>query len=415
MSSSGVIWYVHPYAGGPGVGRYDRPFHLAKHWQAAGYAPVVITTANHHLLDGHFPNGGQIIESVPYHFIEAPTYSGNGMQRLLNMFGFSAKLFTQARTLVAAYGRPRMIIASSPHPYAFPPAYTLARRYGARSVFEVRDLWPLSLVELAGVSPRHPLVLATDMIERYAYRQADYTVSLLPNAQEHMVSRGLNPDRFRHIPNGIEPEASSPGPGNSPAIERARDWRAHGAFVIVYAGAIGRPNNVASLVQAVLDLRDRGEKGIKAIVIGRGERTEQLSELISERGGEDTIALYGQVPKAEVRCLFRETDAGYLSLLPEPLFRFGISPNKLFDYMQARLPIISAVSAGNDPVLDASCGFSACPEDVGAIGDAILRLARLSPAERQSLGDRGHEYVLAHHGYDRLAGHYLSLLGDPSE
>lgn len=412
MNPDGSIWYIHPYAGGPGVGRYDRPFHIARHWKDEGFRPVIITTANHHLLDKPFPQGPQNIEGVPYHFVEAPAYKGNGLDRIANMATFSARLLAQGAGFVERYGRPRMIIASSPHPYAFPASLRLARRYGARSVFEVRDLWPLSLVELAGVNPLHPLVQVTGLIERFAYRRADITVSLLPLARDHMVTRGLSPERFCYIPNGVEPQELQPSESESAVVLQARAWRERGLFVIVYAGAIGRPNNVETLARAVLDLRDAGHTRIKAIIVGRGERSDALANLVASRAGQDTVGLFGQVAKREIYRLFDQSDAGYLSLLPEPLFRFGISPNKLFDYMLAALPIISAVRAGNDPVGEAQCGLSVAPDRPDEIAAAILSLSLLPTLNKQAMGQRGRRYVIDNHGYDRLAHRYLSLLQD---
>jgi len=111
-----------------------------------------------------------------------------------------------------------------------------------------------------------------------------------------------------------------------------------------------------------------------------------------------------------VQGLLREASAGYISLRPEPLFRFGVSPNKLFDYMLAALPVLFAVRAGNDPVAEAGCGISIDPGDPQAISAAIRRLAALTEEARQAMGERGRAYVLQRHGYRQLAQDYLRLL-----
>src|SRR5690606_28442346 len=110
----------------------------------------------------------------------------------------------QADSLIAQYGVPDAIIGSSPHPYMFLATHRLARRYNAASIFEVRDLWPLSLVEFAGVSPRHPLVVATGWLEKFAYRKADSVVSLQSGSQPYMCGRGLAAERWHYIPNGVD-------------------------------------------------------------------------------------------------------------------------------------------------------------------------------------------------------------------
>lgn len=410
LSHTNSIWYIHPYAGGPSVGRYDRPFHLVRHWQELGHRAVVLTPAQHHLLDMPRQPGEEQIGGVPYEFISTPSYRGNGLGRLINMAAFTAQLLWQAKSLASRHGRPSLIIASSPHPYAWLAAERLAQQFGARCIFEVRDLWPLSLVELAGVKPTHPLVRLTGWLEKRAYRKADAVVSLLPCTGDHMQAMGLDINRWHYIPNGIEPDAREvPVQSETPSAARVRSWRAEGRTVIVYAGALGRPNHVESLVQAMAIQRDEGNQSA-AVIVGRGEMQDQLKQLVTQLGLEDRVEVFDQIPKKEVLSLLAEASAGYISLRPEPLFRFGVSPNKLFDYMLAALPVLFAVKAGNDPVAEAACGISVDPGDAQAISAGITQLATLTESDRRTLGERGRTYVLQHHAYRQLAENYLRLL-----
>lgn len=410
MSDARVIWYIHPYAGGPGVGRYDRPYHLCRHWGEMGYDSVILTPSEHHLLDTPRAPGVERIAGVTYEFIRSPAYRGNGVGRLLNMAAFTAQLVRQGKALATRHGRPSMIIASSPHPYAYLAAERLARQFACRSVFEVRDLWPLSLVELAGVSPSHPLVRATDWLERRAYRTAGAVVSLLPCTREHMFARGLTADRWHYIPNGVETGATRSDPVETGALGCARKWRAEGRAVVVYAGALGRPNHVESLVRAMAMQRD-ADTDTRAIIVGRGELETELAALVSQLRLQDRVAMFPQIPKSAVLTLLAEVDAGFISLRPEPLFRFGVSPNKLFDYMLAGLPVVFAVSAGNDPVAEAGSGYSVNPGQPEEISAALTALAKMAPALRREMGQRGRQWVEQRHGYASLARDYLALAG----
>ncbi|MGE4336426.1 MAG: glycosyltransferase family 4 protein [Pigmentiphaga sp.] len=406
------IWYVHPYAGGPGVGRYSRPYYLARHWLRSGAHATVFTPAFHHLLDAPQAAGTRNIAGVPYEFVPARSYQGNGAGRLLHMATFSLKMRLHAEKFVRLHGCPDLVVASSPHPYAFLATHALARKFGARSVFEVRDLWPLSLTELAGVAPTHPLVRFTGWVERYAHRHADNVVSLLPCTLGHMVATGMPPERWRYIPNGVHTDESTSADGASyhhPCIQQAQKWREAGRAVVVYAGALGRPNYVDSLVQAIAHLRDQGDKNVNAIIVGRGELQGELRAAIDRLGLNDRIGLFEQIPKQTILALLAHASVGYISLRKEPLFRFGVSPNKLFDYMLARLPVLFALEAGNDPVREAGCGVSVNPGDISAIAEGLRQLAQLSETERREMGARGHAYVLAHHSYEALARAYLKL------
>ena len=103
-------------------------------------------------------------------------------------------------------------------------------------------------------------------------------------------------------------------------------------------------------------------------------------------------------------------DVLFISLQKTPLFRFGVSPNKLMDYMMAGKPVIQAIEAGNDLVRESGCGISVKPEDPEAVVAAVLQLMSCKPAEREAMGHRGKQYVLAHHDYRILVQQFLGIL-----
>jgi len=79
--------------------------------------------------------------------------------------------------------------------------------------------------------------------------------------------------------------------------------------------------------------------------------------------------------------------------------------------MMAGRPVIHAIEAPGDLVAENGCGLSIPPESPQAIADATLRLMALSPAEREAMGRRGRQYVLAHHDYRVLARQFLEAIG----
>jgi len=408
-----TIWYVHHYAGGPDVGRFYRPFELARYWQSNGAKVVVITAAFHHILNA--PNerqGYHLIEGVPYEFLPTPSYQGNGIKRILNMAAFTVQILRHAKNLVHRHGVPDMIIGSSPHPFTFLATHHLAQRFNAMSVFEVRDLWPLSLTELLNVSTKHPLVLLLGAIERYAYKHADKVVSLLPKTLSYMTAHGLtHPDSWHYIPNGVDMQRPIPVNADSDALSQARQWRAAGKFILAYPGALGKPNNMSPLIEAMNILRQRGRNDIALLIVGQGEQMQQLKTEVDHKKLQDRIAIHPQINKNAVIYLLQNVDAGYLSVHKKPaLYRFGISLNKLFDYMYAKLPIIYAIEAGNNPVAECQCGYSVAPDKPEDIATALETMAALPAMARRAMGERGYQYGLQHHHYPTLANQYLTLL-----
>lgn len=375
-----------------------------------GWNSVVLTSSVHHLLDQPRAPGVCIIEGVAYDFLRTPPYKGNGLRRVINMLAFCSELLKQKEALVAKHGRPAMVIASSPHPYCYLAAQRIAKKFQSRCVFEVRDLWPLSLVELGGVSASHPLVYLTDWLERRAYKSADAVVSLLPKTLEHMRARGLTKERWHYIPNGVDIGQDFQGDVESGLANLAINLHGKGRVVVVYAGALGRPNHLSSLINAMTLQKTQGTN-VSVIIVGRGEQSVELRGLIDRLDLSDLIHMFEQVPKRAVLGLLREAHIGFISLRPEPLFRFGISPNKIFDYMLAGLPIISAIEAGNDPVQEAGCGYSVNPDRPEEISEALTRLATMTADHRREMGLRGRNWVELNHSYAHLARKYIKLIG----
>ena len=407
------IWYVHPYAGGPGVGRYMRPYSLAKHWEDMGAKVVIFTTANHHQLDKPRSVGTQVIEGITYEFLKGKDYKGNGLQRLVNMFGAAWDFWRHADKFVETHGIPDVIISSSPHPYLYPAVFKVAKRFNAKVIFEVRDLWPLSFIELFGMSRMHPLVGATGWIEKHAYRNAYATVSLLPLTAAYMQTRGLSSDRWHYIPNGVDSAPScqetQPEVVSFGCLQRATELRRAGKTVVVYVGGLGEPNNVESLVSAVAHCHSCGFSKIAAIIVGRGEMRAKLDSQVVENGLQSSIFLYDQVPKTVITQLLNLVDIGYISLKPGPLFHFGISPNKIFDYMSSGLPIVSAIDAGNDLVKQASCGISVTSGRCEDIADALIKVSKAAEEKKIEWSQNGRTYVQQNHSYKVLATKYLEV------
>jgi glycosyltransferase involved in cell wall biosynthesis len=122
------------------------------------------------------------------------------------------------------------------------------------------------------------------------------------------------------------------------------------------------------------------------------------------------VALFPAIPKAQVPSLLREFDIAYIGWQRVPIYRFGIAPNKLMDYMMGCCVVLHSVEAGNDPVAEAGCGITVAPESPFAVADGLRRLAAIPPAERQAMGERGRAFVLANHSYAVLARRFIDAL-----
>src|ERR1700733_3415770 len=224
------IWMLHPFAGGPDLGRHWRPFLLAEAWTRMGHRPVVVSAAFHHLHRTPQAAGPSRIGDVDFWFLETPRYSDGNLGRLWNNLAFGPRFRRDATAIAAQFGKPDLVIASAPHLFFIRAARRVASQFDAKFWVEVRDLWPESIVGLGLVPTWHPLVKLIGWQERYAYRVADRVVSLLAGAEAHMNSRGLPAGRFVWIPNGVSGgeihSASEPLKITHPLVERVSSLKA---------------------------------------------------------------------------------------------------------------------------------------------------------------------------------------------
>ncbi len=398
------ILYINHYAGSPRHGMSFRTYYLAREWVRAGHEVTVVAASWSHLRQVQPEVPGlykkELIDGISYLWLSVPPYQDNGGGRIFNILSFLRRLSTLPALLSGE--RFDAVIASSTYPYDNYIAHSLSKRWKAVHIFEVHDLWPLSPKELGGYSSFHPFIVATQIAEDYGYRQADSIVSLIPAAEPYMRSRGLQSGKFHTVPNGIDlDEWREAIPLPDGVQETIRDFK-QGRFMVAYAGGHGISNALESFVDAAAMCPEYA-----FVLAGKGPEKERLCE--RARSAVNVLFL-DPVPKACVPSLLAEMDALFLGWRRSPLYAYGISPNKLFDYMMAAKPIIHAVDAANDPCADARCGISIEPESAQAIADALKAVNALSFVEREQMGLRGRAYVLRNHEYSVLAAHFLSII-----
>jgi glycosyltransferase involved in cell wall biosynthesis len=406
------VLLINHYAGSERMGMEYRPFYLAREWVADGHSATIVAADFSHLRSCqpkvHSDLESTEEEGVRFRWVRTNSYGGNGSRRVLNMLAFSGKLLAQA-IRVEREERPDIVICSSTYPLDIYPGARIARRAKARLVFEVHDLWPLTPILLGGYSRKHPYIAALQYAEDWAYRHADSVVSILPNTREYMVGRGLDPRKFVHVPNGISVASAMQRPDDDlPSVVRARIEceRRRGRFLIGYAGGI----NLAMALETVLETsRIVACHGITFLVAGDGPAAAALRAQL-ERSRFDNFHLLGPIPKSNVQSFLSAMDALVIPWHQSPLYKFGISPNKVFDYMLAGKPIVQSSDAANDPVAEAECGLTVSPEDPAALAAAILRLHRLPHGESRRLGENGQRFVSRHHDYKFLARRFLQAV-----
>lgn len=397
------IWLLHPFAGGPGLGRHWRPFWLADAWKKMGHEVVVVSASFHHLHRNPRTPGPQKINEVDFWFLKTPRYGRDSFGRLWNNLFFGPRFSLHANEIAKVFGKPDLIIGSSPHLFFISAAHRVARRFDAKFWIEVRDLWPESLVSLGMTPAWHPLVMMLKWAERSAYRDADRVVSLLAGTEGYMTARGLPSGKFVWIPNGVSDgeiqSALDIGKTRHPLVDRIRQIKKKGKKTVIYAGGMGPPNAMEVIIDAARALNVSNPE-IYFILVGSGSSTSQLGQRAADLLN---VEFHDEVDRSIVHGMLHASDCAVVSFHKNQLYYYGISPNKLFDYCLFAPRSVIACEERALAGLDDLVTFRCAPDDPGKLAEA---LASALQSQERPLQER--IAIAEQFSYSTLAARYLT-------
>ncbi|WP_354687885.1 glycosyltransferase family 4 protein [Cupriavidus necator] len=402
------VWILNHYAQEPDNGSGGtRHFHLAQHlassgWQATVIAANAVGSIERPLEAGELSRLDSI-RDVAFLWVRTPLYEGDGAGRILNMLAYSWQTLRRRTTRVLP--RPDVVIGSSVHPFAAAAGALLARRFKVPFVFEVRDLWPQTLVDMGRLREWDWRTWALRKLEAWLYRRAARIVVLLPHASEYITPLGIPKERITWIPNGVDLSLFPPTP--------ARTAEASGRFTLMYFGSHGQANGLDNVLQAMKLVQQRPEgRHIMLRMVGDGLLKSALMAQ-AQRLGLDNVSFEPPVPKRRIPALAMEADAFVIAVRDLPqLYRYGISMNKLFDYLAAARPVVIASNAANNPVAESAAGLTVAAEQPEALADAILSIAAAPLETRLRMGRAGREYVERNHSFQHLAQCLATVLDE---
>lgn len=407
MSKSKSIWIINQYASTPETAYAGRHYYFAKSLAKLGYTVHLIGASYTHLLKEPIEVEGdfkiQVIQdNCSFVWVNVPEYAeAHSKKRIANWFLFAWQLPKLKKILP----KPDVILYSSPSLVGYLGAEKLAKTLKVPLAFEVRDIWPLTLCELGGYSAKHPFIVLLQAIEKRAYKNANFVISNLKNSYEHMQSLGMNTNKFTWIPNGFLKEEVE---NAEPLEQHTIDQLPQDKFIIGYAGTLGTANALESLISAASKLQHYPD--IAFTLVGQGKLKHQLQKQAADLGLRN-VYFVDAIPKAQVQSVLKVFDVCYVGLTKDPLFRFGVSPNKLFDYLYAGKPIIYAIDSGvYTPVEDAKAGVQTEPENEEEIIKAVLEMYNLTPEQRIQMGKNGHKEAVNSYEYGSLTKKLTSIL-----
>lgn len=406
------ILYIDHYAGSLKHGMEFRPYYLSREWVADGHKVRIVGGDYSHLRKEN-PTVSKSFETeeldgIEYQWIKTGSYEGNGVKRALTMFRFVAKLWLKAGKLAREF-KPDAVISSSTYPLDCYAARRIAKKAKCKYVHEGHDIWPLTLTEVGGMGEHNPFVIAMGIAEKHAYKTSDRVVSVLPFSYLHMLDKGLrSKDVFSYIPNGIVlDDWSTPEKPGAEVTEKFESLHSEGKFVVCYIGGHAISNSLDVLIEAAEKMKDNGD--VAFVLIGKGTEKERLKTM-AEDMSLTNVHFLPPVNKLAVPTVLEMADALYIGAKRCTLYRYGVSMNKVYDYMMSAKPIVYGVEAANNEVAEAGAGITIEPDSAEAIAGAVLALKDMTPEERAKMGQNGKTWVIENCDYRVLAKRFIDVI-----
>jgi glycosyltransferase involved in cell wall biosynthesis len=385
------IWILNHYAGTPETTQATRPFDISKELVKRGHNVTIFASSfsEYKFIEMRLKQGEKCktesYDGIHFTWIRTFPYRRNDWRRVLNMLSYACRAFWIGKSLEE---KPDLIIGTSVHPLAALSAYLLSRLKKSRFFFEITDLWPQTIVDMGALSERNPIVWGLRILEKFLYRKAERIIVSLPYADRYITSFGIPGDKIVCIPQCID----------FSRYEGLAEYDGGNArmFTIMYLGGHTMANALDVVLKAARITQDEGMSNIRFVFVGDGSEKRNLIEL-SEVWQLQNVEFRAAVPKNEIAKVMGEADAFVLCLRDIPLYKYGISMNKLCDYLVSGRPILFAANSRNNPVEEAEAGVTVPPENPEALAQAIKILLAMKPEERIQMGRNGQEHVKKHH------------------
>ena len=391
---------VSKYAALPDIGSNPRWYELALILESSGTEVTVLTSDSNHisLMPPLSVSVRDIsIGGICYKVIRTAKYRHTAsIARVISWFDFDIKLFRHCRQMA-----PDVVVISSLSLTSIIFGIYIKARHGSRLVFEVRDIWPLTMIHEGGFSRWHPLALYLRFIELWGYRRADLIVGTMPNLKQHVTESGIRKpdDAFHTCGIGVAPDraADVAAFAFSPEVEALL----RGRTIIGYCGSIGLTNNLHDFVRYMDDCtRD----DVVFVIAGDGADRPTFESRLKDH---QNVVFLGRIAPDQVQGFLRRCDVLFLSTLPSKVWDYGQSMNKIVDYMLAGKYIVAQYTGYPSFINEAECGIFT---DGDGLFDSLNAALDMSADERDAAGMAGREWLLEHQNYDALARDYLKKI-----
>ncbi len=403
------IVILNHHAGSLSVGSGGRHYEIGDFLSGSGDNVTVITSSYSNGQKRYYYNEKVVEEKIKsnFRFIwlkTRPAYKNN-VTRFLNYINYMVR----ATRVDNFREKPNVIIASSVHPLAWVAGYELSKRYNAKFIVEVRDLWPLSMYEDIDGFSRKVVFSLFEFLERKYYKLADSIITTAPYAYEYIEEKyGISREEVFYIPHGIDIGKFDRNINQSDELlDNELRNVLNNYFCITYTGALSKSEGLETLVKSAKYLEDF--KDIRVVIVGSGVDREKLIRIINKEKLTNVV-MFERIDRDLVPLVLKKSKILFCGLMERKVFKYGISKNKFYDYMASEKPVIFASGVRGSLIDKANAGLTIKPNDPLKLSESILYLYNNISTEGKKYGENGRKYVEEYHTVQKIANDFMDVI-----
>lgn len=385
------IWFINQNSYLPEDGPHIRHYALGKYLSRDGYESFVFAGNELHHNGRRIDTGKELYvekhrDGVHFFYIKTHHYSKNDAHRILNIISFYLNVFKVCRKVEKEYGKPDVIYASSMYPTALLAGIKLAKKYKVKCISENRDIVPDGFVANGAIKENGFLVKMMRLFMRRIFEKSDALVFTMSEGTKYISDMNwdkahggkIDMAKVFYINNGVDMEAVEENEDRY--VLDDPDLDNPSIFKVVYFGAIRFMNQMPLFIDTALELKRRGCNDIKILMWGNGTKIEEMRIKLVQQN-LDNIVLKGYVDKQYIPGIAKRADVFIGTGNSCSVGKYGISFNKLFDYLAAGKPIILPFKVAGSIVAENGAGLEIDNADAKTLADILISFKQMGSDE----------------------------------
>ncbi len=327
---------INHFAGVPKVNEASlRHYNFAKYFQKKKIDCSIITSKKNYQKYDSMNDSEESIRDIEYLFVDEPIIKSKSLfAKLTRMLGFSFNLYKYL-FFKKNFQKIDYVLASSPDLFTAFVGYLFAKKKSSKFILEIRDIWPLSQIELHNFSRNHPMIILLKYLENFLHRKADIIISNLPYYEKYLIDHSMPYKEYYYISQVIDKKYYHE---NYQKIklnkEHLKIFKSYD-FVGIYAGTIGKYYGIENIIKALRLI----DKKMAIILMGEGDFKNDAIKLKKEYSLDNLFIIDGS-PKSYLFSILDKCSFGIVSFPDKKIYKYGIASLKMFDYLYAKIPLL---------------------------------------------------------------------------